>query len=335
MTLLDIARQLGLSVSTVSRALTRPDMVAAPTRERVLELVERQGYQPNAIARSLQKGVTRSVGLIVSDIQNPFYSGVTKAIERVASSNGYTTVICNADEDLTKEANALRLLAQLQVAGVIYASSGYDAESLRELGRWGVPTVAIDRATSLQTADSVLVDNLRGSREATEYLLDLGHTRIATIAGPTSLTTGRDRLEGYRQALLDRGIHEIPAYVQIGDFKEASGRESAERLLSLQVPPTALFVANNEMAAGVIDLLRERRVRIPGDMSLLSFDDARWARYLEPPLTVVAQPTEEIGSIAAQLLFERLAGRTAPRARVLRSHLIIRGSCAALAARQE
>lgn len=328
MTIEEIARQLGVSAATVSRALTRPHMVAPSTRAKILELVDRGGYVPNGIARSLRKGVTKAVGLIVSDIQNPFYAGVTKAIEKVAAEHGYTTIICNADEDMAKEAQALRLLAQLKVAGIIYASSGNSLESIDELVRWGVPTVNVDRTTGLPSADTVLVDNVRGSREGTEYLLGIGHTRVATVAGPQNLSTGRERLEGYVQAMEARGLTPRGEYVQIGDFRETSGRTAAERLFELDEPPTALFVANNEMTAGVIEVCRERGIEIPGNVSLLSFDDARWARYLDPPLSVVAQPTSEIGSTAAELLFERLAGRAQPVERVLHTELRMRGSCA-------
>lgn len=335
MTLQEIAKKLGLSTSTVSRALTRPNMVAAPTRKRVMELVERHGYTPNAIARSLRSGVTKSVGVIVSDILNPFHAGVTKAIEQVVTARGYTTIICNSDEDPALEMRAFGLLAQLQVAGVIHASSGSSAESLAELGRWGVPTVGVDRATDLPTADSVLVDNVRGSREAVEHLLNLGHTRVATVAGPQNLTTGRERLTGYQQALEARGLPTRSEYVTYGDFREASGRAAAERLFSLPEPPTAMFVANNEMTAGVIEACRELGVAVPRDLALVSFDDARWARYLDPPLTVVAQPVSEIGSAAAELLFSRMHGRTERVKKVLRTELLVRGSCAAPSSRSE
>lgn len=328
-TLTQLAQQLELSASTISRALTRPEMVAPATLEKVLSAVEAAGYRPNAIARSLREGVTRTIGLLVSDIQNPFYSSVTKAIERVAAANGYSTIICNADEDPANEEAALKLLADLKVSGIIHGSSGSSQESLSKLRQSGIPIIDIDRATELEDADTVLVDNFRGSREAAEYLIDLGHRRIATIAGPVKLTTGRDRLEGYKAALRGAGVEVPTQYVEHGDFREESGRLAAERLLALPDSPTALFVANNEMMAGALATCRSYDVRIPEDLSLISFDDVRWARYVDPPLTVIAQPTELIGEVAATLLFERLAGRTELVSRVLETRLIKRGSCAA------
>lgn len=329
MTLTELAAQLKLSPSTISRALTRPEMVAPATLAKVLSAVEAAGYRPNAIARSLREGVTRTIGLLVSDIQNPFYSSVTKAIERVAATHGYSTIICNADEDPANEEAALRLLADLKVSGIIHGSSGSNEDSLRELRQSGIAIVDIDRATDLEGADTVLVDNEKGSREAIQYLLGLGHERIATIAGPQNLTTGRDRLEGYRAALIESGHQVRASYVEYGDFREESGRLAAERLLRLPQPPTALFVANNEMMAGALAACRAAGVRIPEQLSLISFDDVRWARYVDPPLTVIAQPTEQMGSVAAELLFERLAGRKEPVSRVLETQLIERGSCAA------
>lgn len=329
MTLSELARKLDLSPATISRALNRPEMVAPSTLAKVFKAVDEVGYRPNAIARSLRIGVTRSIGLIVSDIQNPFYSAVVKAVERVATRHGYSTIICNADEDPATEAAALIVLGELKVSGIIQGSTGANVESLAKLRREGIPVIDIDRTSGLEDVDTVLVDNVRGSRDAAEYLLALGHTRVATITGPTNLTTGQDRLEGFQQALGAAGVELPDEYVIIGDFREASGHAAAQRLLSLPEPPTALFVANNEMMAGALAACREAGIRIPERLSLISFDDVRWSRYVEPPLTVIAQPIEEIGRVAAELLFERLDGRLEPVTRILDTKLIKRGSCAA------
>ena len=327
-TLVEIAKKLNLNVSTVSRALSRPDMVAEATRERILETVASYEYRPNSIARSLRKGKTCTLGLIVSDIQNPFYAAIVKAVEGIASGHGYSTVVCNADENPQKETEALHLLSEMKVAGIIHGSTGANLHILQSLSRQGFPIVDIDRVSGLTDADTVLVDNQAGARLAAEHLLELGHTRLAVITGPQHLTTGRDRLDGFRLALSAAKIALPDALVHIGDFREGSGYEATVRLLGLSSPPTALFVANNEMAAGALTALRERSVLIPDALSLISFDDVRWAKYLEPALTVIAQPTEQLGTLAAELLFERLSGRKEVVRRVLQPTLIARGSSA-------
>lgn len=316
-----------MSVSTVSRALSRPELVSPATRQRVMATAATYGYTPNAIARSLKNGRTRALGIVVSDIQNPFYSSVVREIERVAASRSYNCVICNADEDAYGEERSLELLLSLQVAGIIHASTGANLASLQKLQRAGIPLVDIDRSSGLKDVDTVLVDNAFGAHLATEHLLDLGHRRIAVVTGPQALTTGRERLRGFSKALEERNVPLIPELVEIANFREAGGYGAALRLLALPERPTALFVANNEMMAGALSALRERSLRVPHDISLISFDDVRWARYVEPPLTVIAQPTEQIGTLAAGLLFERLAGRQEPVHYVLKPELVRRASC--------
>lgn len=328
MNLVELAAKLNLSISTVSRALSRPEMVAPHTRERIAEAAERYGYRPNGIARSLRKGKTQTIGLIVSDIQNPFYAAVTRAAERVAARQGYTLIICNADENAENEMRALRLLDEMQVAGIIHGSTGATLPTLEALSAKGIPIVDIDRVSGLAEADTVLVDNARGAALAAEHLLSLGHRHVAVITGPQHLTTGTERLTGFRQALGAAGITLEETYVKIGDFREASGHQATLELLDLPAPPTALFVANNEMMAGALAALQTRVVRVPEDISLISFDDVRWAKYVDPPLTIVAQPTERIGTLAAELLFERLAGRRQKVIHRLEPTLVVRMSCA-------
>lgn len=328
MTLVELAAKLNLSISTVSRALSRPEMVAPHTRELIAEAAKRYGYRPNGVARSLRKGKTQTIGLVVSDIQNPFYASVTRATERAAARHGYTLVICNADENAENETRALHLLDEMQVAGIIHGSTGASLPTLESLSLRGVPIVDIDRVSGLAEADTVLVDNARGAALAAEHLLSLGHRRSAIITGPQHLTTGAERLSGFRQALANAGVALEETYTKIGDFREASGYAATLELLSLPAPPTALFVANNEMMAGALSALQTRSVQVPEDLSLISFDDVRWAKYVDPPLTIVAQPTERIGTLAAELLFERLAGRTEKVAHRLEPTLIVRGSCA-------
>lgn len=327
MNLRELGKHLNLNPSTISRALTRPDLVSEETRKRVISAVQEFGYVPNAVARSLKHGHTQTLGVIVSDIQNPFYSTVVRAVEQVAVQRGYSCVICNADEDAAAEERALNLLKELQVAGVIHASTGENIDALRRLRDNGMPVVDIDRHSGLDGVDSVLVDNEYGARLAAAHLHELGHTRIAIIAGPEHLTPGRDRLKGFLAGLASLGDPVPQEYVEIGDFREASGYEAASRLMTLPNPPTALFVSNNEMMAGALAALQELAVRVATDISIISFDDVRWAKYVHPPLTVIAQPTEQIGRLAATLLFERLGGRRESVHRLLEPQFIRRQSC--------
>jgi DNA-binding LacI/PurR family transcriptional regulator len=331
-TLTELARKLKLSPSTVSRAISRPDLVAPETRERILAAVSKHGYRPNGIARSLRRGESNTIGVIVSDLKNPFYSTVAKAIENAVSLRGFSCVICDADESDEKEAQALELLAQLKVRGIIHAFTGGDVATLRRLKDEGLPLIEIDRRSGLPGVDAVLLDNAMGSRLAAEHLLELGHRRIGIISGPMRLTTGRQRHDGFAGTLAKRGAPLADEYVQVGDFREPSGYQATRALLDLAERPTALFVANNEMMAGALSALREEGVRIPADISLISFDDVRWAKYVDPPLTIIAQPTEQFGTVAAELFFERLHGRSRPEVRILEPTLVVRESCAPLGA---
>lgn len=328
MTMGELAHKLNLSTATVSRALRKPEMVAPETRMRVLEAVRTYGYKTNRIAQSLRTRKSLSIGIIVSDIMNPFYSSIVRAVEGIAAPRGYSVVICNADEDPKKEEDALQLLAEKQVAGIIHASTGANLATLHGLREEGMVLVDVDRVSGLTDVDTVLVDNVNGARMAIEHLLSLGHHRIATIAGPEHLSTGRDRRIGYEQALQDAGVPIDPQLTQIGDFRKTSGYEAARRLLANGNMATALFVANNEMLAGALTAIHEAGLRIPQELSIVSFDDVRWAEYLVPPLTVVAQPTEALGQAAAELLFRCLEGNKQPGSRIFTPHLIVRGSTA-------
>lgn len=328
MTLHDLAKELHLSIATISRALSRPEDVAPNTRQRVLAAVHRHGYTPLGTKRSLRTQQTRTIGVIVSDIRNFFFAAVVKAIEDEARANGYTVLICNADEDAAKEEAALQLLLDRKVSGVINCSTGANLDLLRAFQKSGAVLVDLDRESGLKNVDTVVVDNRLGAKLATQHLVELGHLEIATIAGPQHLSNARGRLAGFEDALCDYGIRAKKGHVQFGNFLQQSGYECAERLLSSRQPPTALFVANMEMAAGVIAFVRDKGVNIPEELSIVSFDDSFWARYMAPPLTVVAQPMEKMGKSTMELLLARLRGGKPPQTLVFAPDLIVRQSTA-------
>ncbi len=328
MTLHDLAKELNLSIATISRALSRPEDVAPPTRQRVLAAVHRHGYTPNGTRRSLRTQQTRTIGIIVSDIRNYFCAAVVKAIEDEARANGYTVLICNADEDAAKEEAALQLLLDRKVSSVINCSTGANLDLLRAFQKSGAVLVDLDRESGLTNVDTVVVDNKRGAELATQHLIELGHREIATIAGPQHLSNARGRLAGFKDALRSHDIRVKKGYVQFGNFLQESGYQCAEKLLSSRRPPTALFVANMEMAAGVIAFVREKGVTIPEDISIVSFDDSFWARYMDPPLTVIAQPMERMGKCTMELLLARLRGGKPTQTLVFAPELIVRRSTA-------
>jgi DNA-binding LacI/PurR family transcriptional regulator len=331
MTLHELARELNVSIATISRALNRPTDVAPHTRQRVLAAVHRLGYTPNGSKRALRTQQTRTIGVVVSDIRNTFFASVVKAVDDLARVNGYTVLICNADEDSAKEETALQLLLDRKVSGVINSSTGANLELLRTFQQSGAVLVDLDRESGLEHVDTVIVDNERGAALAVEHLVSQNHRRIATIAGPQHLSNARGRLAGFRKTLQKCRIPIQSRYIQFGDFKQNSGYDSAQRLLSRKHRPTAIFSANIEMTAGLVTYVREAGIAIPQELSLVSFDDAFWTRYIDPPLTVIAQPMEAMGKCAMELLLARLRGGKAAQTRVFEPKLIVRRSTAALA----
>jgi LacI family transcriptional regulator len=326
MTLHELAKELNLSIATISRALSRPEDVAPPTRQRVLAAVHRHGYTPHGTNRALRTQQTRTIGVIVSDIRNFFFANLVKAIEDEAKANGYALLICNADEDSAKEETALQLLLDRKVSAVINCSTGANLELLRTFQKSGAILVDLDRESGLNNVDTVVLDNKKGAELATQHLVDLGHRDIATIAGPQHLSNARGRLAGFLETLSSRGIPVKNRYIQFGTFLQQSGFECAEKLFALRRPPTALFIANAEMAAGVVVFLRDRGIAIAQDISIVSFDDSFWARYMDPPLTVVAQPMEKMGKSTMEAVLARLRGSKPVQTLVFTPELIVRQS---------
>jgi LacI family transcriptional regulator len=271
--------------------------------------------------------------VVISDIRNYFFAAFVKSIEDQARANGYTILICNADEDKEKEEAALRMLLDRKVAGVINCSTGGNLEMLELVRKSGAILVDFDRESGLDHTDTVTVHNQKGAELAVEHLTALGHTRIATVAGPQHLSNGRARLLGFQQALAKRSIALPTNYIQIGNFQSESGYTCSQRLLSLKRPPTAVFTANMEMAAGLIALVRERGIKVPEQLSVVTFDDSFWARYIDPPLTVIAQPVEAMGRFTIDLMLKRLRGSRGIQRKIFSPKLVIRRSTTAIATR--
>jgi LacI family transcriptional regulator len=328
-TLKDVADHAQVSKATVSRVLNNNPNVAEELRVRVLESIRLLGYQPNRAARRLRASVSDVLGLIISDIENPFFISVVRGVEDTAYASQMSVVLCNTDENPAKQQMYLRVMQAERVAGLIISPTNVN-EDFTELRQLGIPVILLDRRTDKFEADAVTIDNVGGAYLAVKHLADLGYERIGTIGGSPHLTTGRERYEGYRKALNAAGLKIDEKLVKIGDFKTESGYYLASELMSLPHPPQAIFVANNLMTLGTLRALRENNVRVPQDVALVGFDDMPWSSELCPPLTAVSQPTYELGQETVNLLLRRLANPNAPiRTVTLQPRLIVRESCGA------
>jgi LacI family transcriptional regulator, galactose operon repressor len=325
-TISDVASRAGVSTATVSRALNGKSTVDPELAARVLAAVEELGYQPNGPARNLRRQEAAVLALIISDVENPFFTAIARGVEDIAHADGYSVVLCNADENADKERRYIDVAVRERVAGVIISPTS-TTTNVDPLINRGTPLVAVDRPLPERTSDTVLVDTRRAAREATEHLLAQGYTRIGCITGPVGVRTAEDRLAGYRAALRAGKVRSSPRLVRRTEFRAAGAGKACAELLAQPEPPDALLVANSAMAIGVLAELRSRTLRPGADVGVVAFDDAPWAELVNPPLTVVTQPAYEIGSVAARLLLARVAdnGRT-PTTTTLGARLIERGS---------
>ncbi len=328
-TIKDVAREAGVSVGTASQALRDSPAVRETTRRRVLAVSKRLRYQPSALARGLVTRRTHTVGLLISDISNPFFIRAVRAVEDVAQENGYNVILCNTDEDPNKEKRYLRVLVEKRVDGIILATTAGSLQSVRDV-RWRrIPLVLFDRELPRVSIDTVKVDSVLGGRLATDYLLRLGHRRIAIIHGPVVRSTGAERLRGYLLALRAAGLRPEPALIREGNFKQDSGRELTRKLLDLSPRPTALFCTNNLMTVGAIQTLQEQGMRVPADLSLVGYDDMEWWTLTHPPLTTVGQPVYDLGREAMRLLLAQIEPTNRRRSQrvILKPELLTRESC--------
>ena len=290
-TLKDVADHAHVSKATVSRVLNNNPNVAEELRIRVLESIHLLGYQPNRAARRLRASVSDVLGLIISDIENPFFISVVRGVEDAAYANQMSVVLCNTDENPAKQQMYLRVMQAERVAGLIISPTNVN-EDFTELQQLGIPVILLDRRTDKFETDAVTIDNVGGAYLAVRHLIDLDYERIGTIGGSPHLTTGRERYEGYRKALNAAGLKIDEKLVKIGDFKTDRGYRLACELIGMPRPPQAIFVANNLMTLGTLRALRENNVRVPQDVALVGFDDMPWSSELCPPLTAISQPAE-------------------------------------------
>lgn len=325
-----VAAEAQVSTATVSRVLSGLNGVGKAARERVLQTVRRLDYQPNRLARDLRAGLRKVIGVIIPDLQNPFFPGVVHGVEAVLYQAGYTLVLGHSDGVAEREQAHLAMLRGEGAAGVILIPDNGPGADYRALREWKLPVVAVDRAPSGLEVDLVSCNNREGTQRATEHLLQHGYQDIAFINGPENLSVSQERLRGYQDALRAAGITPPAPFVLHSDFRQAGGRSGMQRLLSLAKPPRAVLIGNNLMTLGALEAIYERGWRVPEQVAVVGFDDLPWAGSLRPPLTAVAQPLEEIGRTAARLLLERLQRPDhMVRQVVLPTQLIVRDSCGA------
>jgi len=334
-TIRDVAKAAQVSVSVVSRVLndgTGP--VAAATRVKVVQAIEELGYRPRAAARELsQGGPSLTVGLLLPDLTNPFFAWLADRVVWEARARGVQVVLMTTQEDRHLEAECLDTLLNRSVGGVIATPTGDNVNHWSRLQQLGIDLVFVDRTISeLDGVDLVSIQNVSSAHKATEYLLELGHERIALISGPASTSTGRARVRGYRLALENAAVTWDPHLVRDISFRGHAGGDAVAALLTLTNPPTALIVANTAQVHASLKRLSQMRVQIPGDLSVIVFDDNPWAELVTPPLSAVRQPIEMLARHSVELVLGRMQGRLPEGMRTIevQPEFIPRSSCAPL-----
>ncbi|SDT33170.1 transcriptional regulator, LacI family [Paenibacillaceae bacterium GAS479] len=328
-TIYDIARVAGVSAMTVSRVINNTGRVSDKTRRRVRQVMEELHYVPNSNARSLVLQKTNILSLLITDIANPFYTTLARGAEDTAKRLGYRLLFGNSDEDYAKEKDYVEMILSTRVDGVLFAPAGDGSVAhLRQLEKHRIPFVLLDRDVPGIQADRIIGESREGARRLVEHLLHLGHSRIALINGSEDVSTARERHTGYREALKLNDLPYDEELVLHLNYREGAEKESLERLLALDKPPTAIFAANNIIALSVIQSLRGFGLSVPEDLSVVCFDDLGLASVLNPFLTVAAQPAYQFGALGMERLVDLIENGDSggPRTIILPSELIVRSS---------
>ena len=336
-TIKDVARHANVSPSTVSRVLNQNDYVSEVTRDRVEKVVRELQYQPKSTTRGTRNKQTLLVGLIIPDILNAYFATVAQSTLENLRKRGYNLLIQISNEDPELELDYLRMLQDRQVDGIIYVpvASSKNSAIIRNMAAKGMPMIELSRGRETNVLDAVLADNFGGSYMAVEHLLRLGHRRVALINNAsTSSTTAYDRYLGYQKALEDYGVVLDETLVKMKEASKMWGIEATRMLLQDQPWPTAIFVASNRILVGVLTELIAHKVRVPEEISIITFDDSEWLRLWQSPITTVGVAVEEMGELAVQLLLKRVEEgppKQKPVTYRLSVTLIERQSCARIA----
>ena len=328
-TIKDVARMAQVSTASVSRVLAGHANSSDQMRERVLAAAGSLNFRPNAVARSLRTTGTHTVGLVVSDLMNPFFTELARAVEDTARHAGYSVIVGNADEDADQQDHYVRILLERQVDGLIVVPTIATSPLLREAAANNHNLVLVDRPAQDVRAPIVLADGTAAIDELVDHLVRTGRRDLAIMTGRDQAGTSRTRLDAFRAAVIRNGLSLPASRIRHGDFRAGSGRAALAELLALDVVPDAVFIANGPMALGALELLAERRagveVRIPADLALAVFDDMAWFPLLRPSLTAIQQPNRRLGERAMQMLLARIAGEDVPDERI-ECRLVLRDS---------
>ncbi len=330
-TIKDLARELGISKSTVSRALRGHPNVKKETRDAVKELAEKLDYQPDQVALSLVHRRTFTIGVVVPNISFPYFSHALSAAEEVAAAAGYQIILCQSQESFDTEKKVIQTLVSNRIDGLLLSISGetQDFEHIHNLRRKGVPVVLFDRVFGHGTFPQVLVDNFDAAYKATKHLIQQGYRRIAHLAGPQRLLVSQQRLQGYLEALDEAGIEEDETLIVEKGFRRVDGKEAVEELMAMDNPPEALLAVSDSAAIGAKIALEEKGLKIPRDMALASFNNEAYTEFVEPSITTVSFPMRKMGAEAAKMLLAQLDSQEEnpePEQLILSTELIIRKS---------
>jgi LacI family transcriptional regulator len=329
-TVADVAKRAGVSVSTAARVLSGTGYAAEDTRRLVHDAARDLGYVPNQIARSLRTRQTQTIGLLVGDVENSFYSVIAKHVEAEAKDAGYRVVLCNSDDDPKVEREYLKLLEGMRVDALIVTPTSKNRKALASLMAQDIVIVQVDRRVDGLQADAVIVDNEAGAFAATDRMIRAGHTRIGILTGDIDMPTASQRLAGYERALGEHGIAVSSSLITSGSFHREHAIEDATDLIRARPAPTAILAANNILAEATLIALDQQHLRVPRDVSLVAFDDVQWMSMIDPPITTVRQPVADMARSAAELALRRLreGHQERPSTVVFGTELIERSSVA-------
>ena len=310
-TIKEVAKLAGVSVGTVSNVITGSVSVGARRRERVLKAIRELEYHPNHIARSLKLQRTKMLGIVISDITNPFFSQMERGAEDAALNRNYLLLIFNTDDDVDREKQVLSVLRSQRVDGILLVVAPSQGKPLHivETLKEGTPVVCLDRIPPGIEVDSVTVDNVNAARDCVRHLIARGHRRIGIITGTMALQTAQQRLQGFEETMRDAGLEVDPSWVRHGDFRSESGYQLGREILLERNRPTALFISNNLMAYGVLRAMDDLGLQCPGDLAIATFDDPPITRVFRPRLTAVSQPAYSFGYTGAELLIQRIESK--------------------------
>ena len=326
-TIKDIAEEADVSVTTVSRVLNDKPDVSPNTRKNVLEKINELGYKPNSIARGLALQKTNTLGLIIPDISNPFFPDIARGVEDMANEKDYSVIFCNTDNEQKKEKEAIDLMKEKQVDGILLSLSTTNEKELKNLRKLEYPIVQIDRKIPNINYPSITIDNVKSAYTATKYLIKNGHKKIAHITGDLETITGSQRLKGFKKAIFEKNLNLNKSYIKNGDYSKKSGYQNMLALLKSNNPPTAVFIANDLMAVGAYQAVFELNLSIPKDISIIGHDDIDVTKLVNPTLTTMSQPKYQLGNEAVQLLINEIeSNKLSNEEIILNTNLINRNS---------